>query len=107
MSDLESGLNYMLRHEIPRNQVIKGENLGILKTWLNVLAKVCILIYSLLSLISSSFVKYYPGRKQVHNFLIMLSMRIKSVKEEINVDEWKKIVDYESVSTEKQKFYSP
>ena len=40
MSDLESGLNYMLRHEIPRVQVIKGENLGILKTWLNVLAKV-------------------------------------------------------------------
>jgi hypothetical protein len=46
MIDLESGLNYMLRHEIPHIiQVIQGEDLVILKKWLNVLTKVCFRLF--------------------------------------------------------------
>ena len=40
MLDLESGLNYMLRHELGKMEVIEGEGFQILKQWLNVLAKV-------------------------------------------------------------------
>ena len=40
MIDLESGLNYMLRHEIPRMEIIKEEDMDVLKKWLNVLSKV-------------------------------------------------------------------
>ena len=40
MSDLESGLNYMLRHEIPRMEIIKEEDMDVLQRWLNILAKV-------------------------------------------------------------------
>ncbi len=40
MADLEAGLNYMLRDEITRLDVIEGDNLKLLKDWMSVLAKV-------------------------------------------------------------------
>jgi hypothetical protein len=41
MIDLESGLNYMLRHELAKLNDFKGEELYALKEWLRILSTVC------------------------------------------------------------------
>jgi hypothetical protein len=40
MVDLESGLTYMLRHELAKYKAVRGEELFFLKQWLRVLSEV-------------------------------------------------------------------
>lgn len=46
MQDLESGLHLMLRGDVARSKLLKGEKLNALKDWLHVLTKVGALVLS-------------------------------------------------------------
>lgn len=78
--DLESGINYMLRFEVPKFDVLTGEQLNALKTWLGVLSK------------------YFPGREQVRNYLKYVYESIKPLKGNLPISNWNEIVSYKSVS---------
>lgn len=80
MVDLESGLNYLLRSDIPSVKLITGEKMKALKKWMRVLAR------------------YFPGRKPVRNYLKNLNDKLNSSETmELTGNQWKILADENTV----------
>jgi hypothetical protein len=95
MVDLESGLNIMLRSDIGNFKSINGAKLAALKEWLRILKTVntnyTIFTVKFLFLIChlQFYIKYFPGRRVVRNFLNQLYEDV-SPLDELTSDEWVK-----------------
>uniref|UniRef100_A0A1I7XGP0 Thioredoxin domain-containing protein n=1 Tax=Heterorhabditis bacteriophora TaxID=37862 RepID=A0A1I7XGP0_HETBA len=80
--DLQSTVSYMLYKEIPRREVISGENLKALKQWIHTL------------------MKYIPGTTPIRRLFHRLDEWIQ-VQEKVTADEWIKKVDEIQVSAQR------
>ncbi|CAF0737484.1 unnamed protein product [Brachionus calyciflorus] len=76
MLDLEASLNVMLRSEISHSNLLNGEKLASLKIWIKTLAK------------------YFPGRKEVKEYLKNLDTKLNSLQtDEITGTQWKQMTN--------------